>query len=1015
MESNAMISRKWLPCCLAVAIVLLAVPLHSQADLLTLIRKKTVPSAQQPPTMNGLARLVTHLEDDLRKYGSITVKAPDVWGESTLMSMVQEYERFMREDAIDFKENMQGYVARADQASLQAEFALGLAASNATEANNSAAVEAPGPATTTTTFAEAPGKPFEFLDKDVGKFALSLEPTEHTREHSVFLKVNQSLRRTNLGDDNSRQPGYTSYVLRFPVSVIPGRNTYQGCAAVVNLRARIVLGESHLHDTFPRLVASEAADKIAGWLLVNWDSKKLQTPSSQASTPSRTPKDPDGAGKKDDRRIEPIQAVTDQALLALYGEENLKTIRGVVHCHFHDYPKEDELEAFLFSYLMQAHLAMERRSLYSLFAPQILETGLSFSQGCLNQVENLRCSVQNTMKPLNTEPNETCPAANCMSECQSNEAAAAGWVLFAQSAVLDQNIKRLLRAQGGDCGVPAEMTLGELRFFEPFGEPYLEASAVWNQFIEQEFPVHLFTLDPIVEQQNYYDAFSRRRELQLSMAMAVAKGEMRARQAVRFTRQLSLDMLTIGLNRTAVAYAADNDTFGWYFYPRLQSPPEESSNIVAFARLLWSTGPTRRYDLRHRQLEPGIRECEAVIVMPAFVPRLKIDITTNWERLVKPGSIKVDYVKMIDEAAMIQQAVGYSSGVSDQECYRPEDYDILCSRIDQLEKMLPMQQQLVRLPFPYVLSGTELFDDGNRHLPPVLNDYYGLELLPSAKPSTGGNGESPEPNPSGGAGGSGGFHGGGGGGGGASVVNITNTLAAEKEAQASGGKASPGVYFFLTGRHFHPTQTHVIVGGVKSDSVDATPATSAAPVSADVIVMSRELLRVKLSPIDKDLNDKCVAVYVATPAGVSNRLLIPLLGGENKVANCRPTPQPACITCEPLPCPEVPGAPEEVPPAPQINGPAGTDAELDSNKGTDDPFKDATQRPPDRFVPTDQAKAPANPGAHRPAKTPRVGRRPSPQPDVTNPLRLEQAAQLRPVRLPPVEDRAVRQAAAWER
>ena len=40
---------------LAIAIAVLAAPLPSQADIPTLFRKKTVPSATKPPTMNGLA------------------------------------------------------------------------------------------------------------------------------------------------------------------------------------------------------------------------------------------------------------------------------------------------------------------------------------------------------------------------------------------------------------------------------------------------------------------------------------------------------------------------------------------------------------------------------------------------------------------------------------------------------------------------------------------------------------------------------------------------------------------------------------------------------------------------------------------------------------------------------------------------------------------------------------------------------------------------------------------------
>ena len=138
--------------------------------------------------------------------------------------------------------------------------------------------------------------------------------------------------------------------------------------------------------------------------------------------------------------------------------------------------------------------------------------------------------------------------------------------------------------------------IGQLRFFSPRSPEYDAAWPVWNDFIEHAFPVHLFTLDPGVEEQNYVNAFSRLAQLQLAMAIAVAKGNMRQHRGELYA-QLSMDMLAIGLNRTAVAFAHDNDTFGWYFYPRLQSPPTESSNIAAAARLIWSTGPTRYYDV----------------------------------------------------------------------------------------------------------------------------------------------------------------------------------------------------------------------------------------------------------------------------------------------------------------------------------------------------------------------------------------------------------------------------------
>ena len=79
------------------------------------------------------------------------------------------------------------------------------------------------------------------------------------------------------------------------------------------------------------------------------------------------------------------------------------------------------------------------------------------------------------------------------------------------------------------------------------------------------------------------------------------------------SRQLALDMAAIDLNRTTVAFGHDNDTFGWYFYPRIQSPPTEKSNIAATARLLWSGGPTEHYDsqtLGNRTWDARVRSAD---------------------------------------------------------------------------------------------------------------------------------------------------------------------------------------------------------------------------------------------------------------------------------------------------------------------------------------------------------------------------------------------------------------------
>jgi hypothetical protein len=102
-----------------------------------------------------------------------------------------------------------------------------------------------------------------------------------------------------------------------------------------------------------------------------------------------------------------------------------------------------------------------------------------------------------------------------------------------------------------------------------------------------------------------------------------------------------------------------------------------------------------------------------------------------------------------------------------------------------------------------------LFDTGKVHLRPVLNGFYGLEFLQ--------------------------------------------------------GDTDVAAQVFLTGKNFHPTLTHVIVGGAESHS----------SVTDQVEVISRELLRVKVGTLNSKLSaEGQFDVRVGTPAGVSNNLII---------------------------------------------------------------------------------------------------------------------------------------------
>ena len=145
-----------------------------------------------------------------------------------------------------------------------------------------------------------------------------------------------------------------------------------------------------------------------------------------------------------------------------------------------------------------------------------------------------------------------------------------------------------------------------------------------------------------------------------------------------------------------------------------------------------------------------------------------------------------------------------------QNCYRPGDYGRLISRIDQLETMLGMQTHDVKLPYQYEQTGGGLFDSGKKQLRPTADYFYGLTYLDPAL------------------------------------------------SQAD---------LFIAGKNFHPTLTHVIVGGSEQHISSGN--------DSIVEVISRELIRVRVGKLNESLSDPGrFEVRVATPAGLSNPLVI---------------------------------------------------------------------------------------------------------------------------------------------
>lgn len=745
------------------------------------------PGNTQPIDMAQLASDVTVLEDEIHRAGSITVKKPDVWGDADLMGYIQEYEQVMINRLGDFKDTIQGYLARSDQADLQSMTSMGLNLGPSTgtpptpfstfNSNNSANTAVTPVGVSTTSSGQAPGgQVFDVLNQALSNTnatpaaKFSLEPTESLQQNSTYLKVNQGLRRINSGADSAQAAGYGLYLLRVPVSILPGRRTRQGYSGVVTMRAQMVIDPDHLRVTFPKLVFGDLADQLLRIYVDHWREDNLPNDSSNPTcTPTSKMRPPRNAMFRT-ATLMLSNPVTMQQFDDLYGYDGMNCLFQTVKGNLAQTkataanPPRDELRKWLISYFSHMYDEMKERQFLSghvyHFIPQV---GTMYARGDRVELAKMRAGWERMAGP-------------------GSELASAGWMLIAQAAVLDRQLKDAIKdvklsghlAFGCD-----DATVDRAEFANPCPPPETQTLELWSTFVQAQYPIHIFELDPEIEEQNIYNAFSQRRELQLAIAFAVANGNLRVDQAMKYSRQMALDMATIDLNRTQVGFVHDNDTFGWYFYPRVQAIDPEHSTFASCFKTLFCGGFTRDDELRQRRLEPGMRECEVLVVMPNFVPELKLDITTNWEKLTRPGQSKLDYNEMIDLGAQVECVKHRATNIRDAHCYRPGDYERLVSRIDQLEKMLPLQTYSVTVPYQYDLPGSQLFDKGAASLGPEITGYYGLSWI--------------------------------------------------KRGSATVAQ------FYLTGHHFHPTRTSVVIGGTEVHSTFQVLQVASAPSSGQVV------------------------------------------------------------------------------------------------------------------------------------------------------------------------------------
>jgi hypothetical protein len=747
------------------------------------------PATPTDPCIEDLAARIDWLEHHLDCYGSIVAKQPDVWGQSRLTRHRAEYEEQMRRQLGLFSERTSAAIRTSDQAFLGMALALQSASGQRRAGQQTAVPEAIGSASVINSIQgliptgnEAAGRadpiviartaPFGFPQNPVGyrfdEEPLSLEPTVHLDQLSRYLNHVNELRRVNEGDDTADSPGYALNLVRIPVSILPGGRTRRGHGAEITVIAEPCLGDDLLPTTFKNLVINDLVDMIAPALTWCVNDRECLV---WAATITAAP--PAGASKAEPRQgvmaamqslktklptIAPSTApsvktrrarlpIPFSQLADVSGIEQIAILIRDTHTALTNHPANDPCIDYLD---VRGYLAEELEAAYDFLSLDgrmpVWQELSAWNLAALvrgrhaRELAAARCRFFSAVGPGEEVPIELLglatsadaaaadPTGICCDEgqpvapiCRTTTAVLA-WGILVESALLDERLADDIREAATARGQGAPLGGSAGPFFGP--DPSAEARAAFNDYVRCRWPIRVFALDPVSEEQNVDDSYSRRRELQIAMAMASASGPLNMQAMQRYTRRLELDMASVALNKTAIGFSHGSDTFGWRFYPRVQSPPTRGT--LATLGETVRGGPTTDGDLMQRQLEPGQRECTAIIVMPSFVPWVTLDVRTNWFSLAHPKATDpgMQQSLVLSRSVKAMQS-GAAACVRCAHFYRDGELARMLRRVDQLERKLPLQTLQAQIPYENTAGGFELFNCGVTDLAPELMGWYG--------------------------------------------------------------------------------------------------------------------------------------------------------------------------------------------------------------------------------------------------------------------------------------------------
>ena len=845
----------------------------------------------------------------------IVLKQPDVFSQARMTRFRTDFENQMSADLANFHLVLAARINRLDSATTTQTTALGaaLAAPGTTNVTAPKADAATVLGTTNTLFnnSSSPSLFGSQIMPNQGTFGglglatnnfnpingnspaaasalgVGVDPTVYLDEKKRFLDHLNEIRRINLGPDQNDSSGYGLYLVRLPVSITPGECTYHGFGADLSIQVEHEFGPEFLPTTFRNLVINDVVDQLGPFvyevvrsgfydkylvqlLLKRDELKRLRIEKDKYSDPKiysyaqRQPYE-----KRHDDFLAEFRSfkLTCESMLSVPALASVRSAK-----QFYPIVPRELLDFFLPEniYLLakDANDGSRTRVLRAVDVRNNLRHALGYA---FDVMSSPPLSAQGSLPPLGDpdfmgrlrmaldgrrfgpgEEVHKSPLENLFEELvarlenraniKGRPIAAICWAIAVDAALLDSALQTDAKKVFETKGMPADFVDGA-HFYYPKGVANDPGRAVFNDYVKHRWPIITFALDPVTDQQNIADSFNLKRDLQLALSFAFATGQINFSQLSTFQRKIEQSSDTIALNRTVTGFSHENDIFGFRFTPRFQNPPQQRTNIGVIASQLIGGGPGPDYQMRKSKLEPGMRELTAVLLIPTFLPTMRMHIAGNWFKLNDPEHLVFHTKRMMERGRRVQELKQAIIDTCSAEQYRDADNRVLQSKLAQLEAMLPMQSRVVQLPFDNAASGFDLFSDGSTALVPELTGYSGVDVIQPAAGATVASATAAGPP--------------------ALTVASTSTATGNFTTTSIVGGTSSIADLFVFGKYISLVDTKVIAGGR----------------SASFEILSREVVHVQIpaNVIATTTSDgnSYVEVFIATPNGTSNSLLIP--------------------------------------------------------------------------------------------------------------------------------------------